>query len=174
MTCRKRIRAQDFVREFRAGMTDVQLMKIFGLTSTEQLNSIFRKLLDSGILNEFDLANRTTERIPDVVDRDLRRFRRSKPLGNVPVYDMNDVFSEFIVMDISEDGIKVGRIKSVRGEKRTFLIKALEFDEMQTFSFDAVCRWANRGMAGFAITSISPSAAIQLKRFINRFTFCED
>lgn len=174
MTCRKRIRAQDFVKEFRAGMTDIQLMNTFGITSAEQLKSVFRKLLDIGILNEFDLADRATERIPDVVDRDLRRFRRSKPLGNVHVYDMNDIFSEFVILDISADGIKVGRINSARGEKRTFLVKALEFDEMQSFSFDAVCRWANRGMAGFAITRISPSAAIQLKRFINRFTFCED
>lgn len=174
MTCRKRIRAQDFAREFRAGMTDIQLMNTFGLTSIEQLNIIFRKLLDAGILNQFDLTDRTKDRIPDLVDSDMRRVTRSRPLGAVPVYDMNDVFSEFVIMDISEKGVKVGQIKSARGEKRTFLVKALEFDEMQSFSFDAVCRWANRGVAGFAITSISPSAAIQLKRFIDRFTFCED
>lgn len=162
------------MREFRAGMTDAQLMDTFGITSAEQLNSVFRKLLDAGFLNEFDLSDRMKERIPDLEDSDLRKFPRSKPLGRVSVYDVNDVYSEFTIMNISEKGVKVGPIKSTRGEKRTFLVKALEFDEMQSFSFEAVCRWANRGVAGFAITSISPSAAIQLKRFINRFTFCED
>jgi hypothetical protein len=155
-------------------MTDAQLMNTFDISSAEQLNTVFRKLLDAGFLNEFDLSVRTKEHLPDLEDSDLRKSPRGKPLGRVSVYDINDVYSEFTIMNISENGVKVGPIKSTRGEKRTFLVKALEFDEMQSFSFDAVCRWSNRGVAGFVITSISPSAAIQLKRFINRFTLRED
>ncbi len=56
---KRKIRAKEFVRDLRNGMSDRQLMEKYAL-SAEQLRSVFRKLVDRGAVDEMELFMRTS------------------------------------------------------------------------------------------------------------------
>ena len=55
---KRKIRGKEFVRDMRNGMHDRQFMEKYAL-SAEQLRKLFRKLVDSGIIDEMELYVRT-------------------------------------------------------------------------------------------------------------------
>jgi len=56
---KRKIRAKEFVQDLRNGMGDRQFMEKYAL-SADQLRNVFRKLVDSGIIDEMELYMRTT------------------------------------------------------------------------------------------------------------------
>jgi len=56
---KRKIRGKEFVRDLRNGMDDGQFMEKYDL-SAEQLRKLFRKLVDSGIIDEMELYTRTS------------------------------------------------------------------------------------------------------------------
>ena len=56
---KRKIKAKEFVRDLRKGMGDRQFMEKYAL-SPEQLQKLFRKLVDSGVIDEMELYMRTT------------------------------------------------------------------------------------------------------------------
>jgi len=56
---KRKIRAKEFVQDLRNGMGDRQLVEKYAL-SAEQLRSVFRKLVDSGTIDEMELFVRTS------------------------------------------------------------------------------------------------------------------
>jgi hypothetical protein len=56
---KRKIKGKEFVRDLRNGMADRQLMEKYAL-SAGQLRSVFRKLVDSGAIDEMELYIRTT------------------------------------------------------------------------------------------------------------------
>ena len=56
---KRKIRAKEFVRDLRNGMGDRQFMEKYAL-SGDQLRSVFRKLVDSGAIDEMEIFMRTT------------------------------------------------------------------------------------------------------------------
>ena len=56
---KRKIRAKEFVRDLRNGMGDRQFMEKYAL-SGDQLRSVFRKLVDSGAIDEMEIYMRTT------------------------------------------------------------------------------------------------------------------
>lgn|GEM_PF-5270108 len=56
---KRKIRAKEFVRDLRNGAGDRQLMEKYAL-SADQLRSVFRKLVDSGTIDEMEIYMRTT------------------------------------------------------------------------------------------------------------------
>jgi hypothetical protein len=56
---KRKIKGKEFVRDLRNGMADRQLMKKYAL-SAGQLRIVFRKLVDSGAIDEMELYIRTT------------------------------------------------------------------------------------------------------------------
>jgi hypothetical protein len=55
---KRKIRAKEFVRDLRNGMGDRQFMEKYAL-SGDQLQSVFRKLVDSGAIDEMEIYMRT-------------------------------------------------------------------------------------------------------------------
>lgn len=56
---KRKIRTKEFVQDLRNGMGDRQFMEKYAL-SAEQLQSVFRKLVDSGTIDEMEPYMRTT------------------------------------------------------------------------------------------------------------------
>jgi len=56
---KRKIKAKSFVRDLREGMGDRQLMEKYVLSSN-QLQRVFRKLIDGGVLDEMELYMRTS------------------------------------------------------------------------------------------------------------------
>jgi hypothetical protein len=56
---KRKIRGKEFVRDLRNGMSDRQFLEKYAL-SAEQLRKLFRKLVDSGIIDEMELYMRAS------------------------------------------------------------------------------------------------------------------
>ena len=61
MSKKVHIRARDFVEDLRSGMDDSRLRNKYQL-STMGLESVFKKLLDAGVISGRELAMRPTSR----------------------------------------------------------------------------------------------------------------
>jgi hypothetical protein len=72
---KRKIRAKEFVQDLRNGMSDRQFMEKYAL-SPDQLRKLFRKLVDSGTIDEMQLYMRTT--LSDsAITRTLSESRRA-------------------------------------------------------------------------------------------------
>ena len=56
---KRKIKAKSFMKDFREGMGDRQLMEKYVLSSN-QLRGVFRRLIDGGALDEMELYMRTS------------------------------------------------------------------------------------------------------------------
>ncbi|MFH0824674.1 MAG: hypothetical protein V2B18_18115 [Pseudomonadota bacterium] len=179
MTDKRKIKAKDVVHDVRFGWTNEELMEKYGLT-VGGLNSIFRRLLDAGSINDYELEGRmpTTEE-PTKQEEPIRQDPRNYVVVPLPIYDLDDIAIEGNVVDITEHGVQVAGIEAKMGETKRFLIQPDEFVDVFPFQFDAVCRWVDLKkepgtcLGGYEITGISQGGVHQLLKLIRLLTFGE-
>ena len=171
MGYKRKIMAEDIVKDIRSGMNDALLMEKYML-SERGLNKIFRKLLDHKAMTPDELS----PRIASYSDLDsLDYLRESTPkelVCLVPIYkeDQQDIRGR--VCELTETSIGVSGLDTTVGETRKFVIPADEFFSIPAFSFDAICRWVEGGnestelVAGYEITRISDKNYQQRKQLI--------
>ena len=104
---------------------------------------------------------------------------REKIELTIPVCDSTDPNKVGELTDLSLAGIGVRGLETRKGESRNLLIMPSDFFPVDSFAFDAVCRWVKRRKtagivdAGFEITNISEDGKKQLKEVIRLLNFRE-
>jgi hypothetical protein len=156
-------------------MTDPELMEKYRLTS-RGLQSVYRKLLDAGLLDLADVYGRTAF-YDDTIEVDkIRKIRREELEFPLPIYEAEKPQIRGVVNDITERGIGVVGIGARIDETRNFVIPAHEFFRCSPVAFRARCRWANsseeneRDTAGFQITEVSRGDLAELRKLIQALT----
>ncbi|MCA1961649.1 MAG: hypothetical protein LDL33_12740 [Desulfomonile sp.] len=171
MLSRPPIRARDFVKDIRSGMSDAELLTKYDL-SCAGLAKVLELLVERKVLSRIELDNRPNaeESIPDVID--FRETERIKPAYDIPVYDVQAPHAQGTLLDLSTKGVQISGIPSAVGETRSFRVGA-EFGEFASFTFQAQCQWVEKEggaraplRAGYQITSISYDAFRHLQQLI--------
>lgn len=176
MTTKRKIKARDIVNDIRAGLTNLQIMEKYDLSS-KGLTSIFTKLIDARAVKQGELDGR----IPlasDTVALDQKRvLPRNYVLVRLPVVETNNPESSGHVRDVTEKGLQITGIPAEVGEIKKFTLMPENFNEAPPFSLEAECRWSIPGdgpgqpSAGFEITNISKEDVVQLRNLIKSLTF---
>jgi hypothetical protein len=176
MAAKPMIKAKDIVNDLRSGLTNLELMAKYGLSS-KGLQSIFLKLMEAKALREGELDGREAF-ADDTVNLDQKRILpRNFVVFKLPVYDNGDMTLEGHVRDITERGLQVEGIPASVGDSKTLIIQPDEFADIHPFVIEVQCRWANPGTenepcsAGFEITEISEDSVHELHKLVQSLTF---
>jgi hypothetical protein len=167
---------KDFIRGFKSGKTNDELMQHYELDLWGLRNAL-KKLVEIKALTLDEVRDRLPS-FHELSDGDDRRLlKRRFVLFSFPVYVADDLAEEGLVNDITEKGLQVSGIKVDVGESKSLLIRADEFADIYPFVFEATCRWINpkneRGeyAAGFEITHISEGGLEELRKLIQMLAF---
>lgn len=178
MEAKKLIKASEIVRDIRGGLTNLDIMEKYQLSS-KGLQSLFTKLIEAKAVRNGELDGR----VPlgdDTVRLDQPRvLPRNYLCVRLPVYSAENKVDEGHVNDITEKGLQVVGISATVGECKTLLLQPNGFDDIQPFTFDALCRWFTPktalvdDLSGFEITDISEEALEELRKLIRALTICD-
>ncbi len=156
----------------RVGGADAKGLEKYGITE-DSLDDVFKKLAPQGVTDVREPSTdplSSTQEPEDVTAR--RALPRNYMVVSVPIYESDSLLSEGTIIDISEMGMKVQGIQTVKGETKSLLIQGDEFHDVFPFVFDAVCRWTTtdagtgQTVAGFEITAISETSMDELRKLI--------
>ena len=178
MATKRTIKARDIVNDLRGGLTNVQLMEKYQLSS-KGLISIFTKLLDAKAVREEELLNRTPLADDTVALDQKRLFPRNYLCMRLPIVESGNGRAEGHLRDITEKGAQVVGIPARRVETMRFVVKPEPLAEIDEFAFEACCRWVKDEdqeegcVGGFEITDISQSALKELRKLIQAMAFRE-
>lgn len=160
------------LKDIQAGMSDSELMDRYKI-SYPTLQSVAKELLR--------LRPDNPKKIPDAEHADaalqdstiwhIRGGPRHYTPFWISVYDeaRREVGN---IGDLSETGLSVEGAEARVNEIRTFLVLAEAFEGIDSFEFEAVCRWVKSegtdgvNAAGFEITRISEDDLVELRKII--------
>jgi hypothetical protein len=175
MANKRAIKAKDMVNDIRAGLTNLELMEKYQLSS-KGLQSIFTKLIEAKAVQDGELGGRVPL-AEDTVRLDHKRvLPRNYVVVRLPVYEAENLIVEGHVRDISEKGLQVAGLSAAVGQGKTLLLQATDFADIHPFAFEACCRWVKSesdpdgSVAGFEITDISDGAMQELQKLIQALT----
>ena len=170
------LEAEEIISDIRAGMSEAELMKKYGL-SAGALAKAVRLLLDGDHLNRVDLAQGAVP-YEEVVDpgksRIVERFYLDFDLPVVVAEGPKEVGR---VTDLTTLGLGTEGIRVSVGDVRTLRIEHERFVLLRPFSFVAQCRWTRQRhstgglIAGFRIISISDEDRDQLRKLVRLLRF---
>jgi len=178
MNGKRHLNVAEIVNDIRRGLTDGELMARYQLSS-RGLQRAFEKLLEIGAVTRADLDKRTQTGDDSIFFECMREIPRNYLVVPIPVYDMgrNDQPAGRI-RDLTEKGLGIVDIKTKVNEIRIFSVLPDDFVTVPAFSFEAICRWLEKGehespVAGFEITTISDDSLVRLRQLITELTFGE-
>lgn len=184
-----RISVKAVASDILDGHSDLELMTKYEISSAADLYRLFNRLIMMGAVEKDDIRHRLPEgwkvrwkeesfaSEPETPEGrthpDARETSRARLFGSIEICDMTARHSSYGVeiKDISELGLMVAPIKVRKNEAREFLIKPPDFEDVQSISLVANCRWTDGVRAGFRITRISPADAKELRRLIKLYSF---
>ena len=176
MAAKPTIKAKDIVNDLRSGLTNLELMEKYGISS-KGLQSIFAKLIEAKAVRDGELDGRVPF-ADDTVNLDQKRILpRNFVVFKLPVYDNEDMTLEGQVQDITEKGLQVEGIPASVGDFKTLIIQSDEFADIHPFVIEVRCMWANPGTenepcsAGFEITEIAEESVHELEKLVQSLTF---
>jgi hypothetical protein len=177
MSAKQKIKASELVKDLRDGMTNHDVMDKYGLLS-EQLTEVFSKLIDAKVMSQAELSFRFPSSRRTIASVQIRQSSRHYPPEMFRIYDLDDLARELGVHDVSEKGLHVVGMNTSISATVSFLVQAMEFDDIDPFTFDAQCRWTRLERmatedpiyhAGFEITEIDQHAQEQLSKIMDKF-----
>jgi len=174
MAEKRTIRAKDIVNDIRAGMSDHELMGKYRL-SVKGLQSIFRKLEESGTMKRSELYGRFPSQDDTVSLGSLRKFPRNYFALVMEISEAGNPGNRGEIFDVSEKGLGVKGFESTLGQTQNLVIDRSDAVDVGEISFQAVCRWTRRDddgvcLAGFEIETISESDLAKLRKLIRGAT----
>lgn len=178
MAERRTIKAKDIVNDLRLGMTNVELMEKYQL-STRGLTSIFTKLMDAKAVKKREIAGRVPLADDTVNLGQMRCLPRNYLVFRLPVSDVNNFGMEGSVRDITERGVQTAGIAAKAGEIKELCVQADELADIRPFVFEAECKWSKpetqneQCVAGFQISSISSESLAELRELIRVLTLAD-
>ena len=169
---KRKIRANDIIRDVRSGLTVSQLMDKYRF-SLKVLRFVFRRLLNAGAITKDELTAQTALYNDTLELKGIRRWIRKTTGFPVRIYDSGNPFATGYVRDISEKGVCIEGIEAAVGEVKNFVVRSGAFGEGHTLVFEGKCRWVNpqespgkKWVAGFEITSISSLDSGELRKLV--------
>lgn len=168
----RKIIAAKLVEDIRSGMTPSELMTKYQI-SQEGLHKALTQLVAHSLLKKAELKDRPSlYRDSEILDK-IRRLPRLQVGFPLPVWDHRQAYSNALIKDITEKGLCTAGIDVRPGESLWLQLRSGEFDDWNTFEFQAVCKWVSmpesaeeQCVAGFEITSISVECLGQLRELI--------
>ena len=173
----RKISGARIVRDIRAGMTAVELMKQHKLSRT-QLKSILGQLERAG-MHVPELYGRSVLEHDSMSEDGIRRWPRYNVIPYVPVHDVKDPMIKGRLVDISEKGLGVAGISAAAQEVRKLIVLADQFFAIEPFQVQVVCRWCRktgderRWLSGFEIASVTERSFQRLRSLIDALTRAE-
>ena len=161
MQGKRQIRGRDFINDIRSGMTVLELIKKYRISS-QGLRRILRKILAVDAMSKVEFAE-----LPNLYEdasdlKDIRQAPRKRMTDPVWLFDNGNPFLKGRLLDVSDTGVCVEGIKTRIGEVKTFIVRVGLSGRNSSFVFEGTCRWVRREtqprenfVAGFEITSIS-------------------
>jgi hypothetical protein len=180
---RREIKARDFVRDMRSGMSNVDLMHKYKL-SLKGLRSVFSKLLSAEVIKPQEIFRRSMLN-PDMSDlrvfpvRLLSRKRIEAPLA-VYIYDQALQETKGLVSNVSERGIGIEGIEAEEHQTQIFVIPSGEVAGVGRITFEAKCKWTRRIAdfdiceSGHEIVSISEESLAEFLKLMKETTWSDD
>lgn len=174
----RQIKTTDIVNDIRSGMTDVELMERYSVSS-EGLQKAFRILVEAGSLEQKELYGRSPAQDDTVFIECLRELPRHYLAIAVTIHELTRPEVKGYVLDITEKGLGIAGIPARVGEMKTFVIPAEKFIESESIVFEAKCIWVQtkeseaQDVAGFQITSISEKSFEDLGLLFRSVCFAE-
>jgi hypothetical protein len=177
MAQKRTIKAREIVADIRSGLTDNQLSDKYNI-SLSTLKNILRKLVAADALQENELSERRSKSSENQPIPRGRTVHRNYVFVRLPIFDLENLLNEGLVVNISEEGLQVNGIKASAGDKKSFLVQADYFADVFPFSFEAECSWASESedgewSAGFEIMSISEGGMEELRKLIRMLALSE-
>jgi hypothetical protein len=169
--CRKRkIQTRLLVDDIRSGLNRRQLLAKH-MVSSKHLSSLIEELLAIGAVtqDEFDGLS-DSHAVFDELEF-TPRLPRNYLAYPFPIYVVGDPEATGLILDITEEGMRVEGIRVQPGEVRTFSIIATEVSDARPFVLEVTCRWITQDseqgfQAGFQITKCSDLGLCELRKFI--------
>ncbi|MBI4964658.1 MAG: PilZ domain-containing protein [Desulfomonile tiedjei] len=172
----KKISAKDIMNDIRARMTDSDLIAKYKL-SPEELQVVFRKLLDAEVLSPFEFQAWSIFCNKTVPLKHVRLFRRDRVNFPLPIYEADEPENRGKVVDISANGLGVTGIEAVVDDIKTFVIPTDELLGLPPLVFEARCIWIaqngteeGRSKGGFYLIDASAKIWQELRRYIREQT----
>lgn len=137
------INTKVIVKEILSGMTDVDLMKKYELSS-EDLEDVFRKLLDMQAINHIDVLAWSIFGNRIISTENIRLFPRSALKFLVPIFESRHPESEGHIRNVSRNGLSIKGIQAGVGDVKTLVVSLDLSYQVVSVPFDAVCRWTKR------------------------------
>ena len=173
----RKISGAKIVRDIRAGMTAVELMKEHGLSRT-QFKSIMEQLERAGMRIP-ELYGRLVLEQEGMSEDEIRRWPRYRVIPYVPVHDVKDPLIKGRLVDISEKGLGVAGMACAAKEARKFIVLADQFFAIEPFQVQVMCRWCKRTgderrwLGGYEIASVAERSYGRLRELIKALTRAE-
>jgi hypothetical protein len=177
MTEQREISGKAFVRDLHAGMTDSKLMAKYKL-SHKELETLFRQLLDAGIMKSSELYGRTILHdyaLPTHAGRILPREDIDFPLA---IFD-SKTRSRGYIRDLSAEGVGIKGLPARVEETKRFVVPASEFFGAGRVVIEAQCRWIQREpssgeyLGGFRIVKVVEGSMNELLNCIGALSHAE-
>jgi PilZ domain len=176
MNERRKIKANEFIKDIRSGMNNAALMKKYRLSS-DGIQTLMQRLLDAKAMTKKELQDRLQ---PEGAVGGAKGSRASERVYlDLPltIYDAEHTAIRGTVLDLTEQGLRVVGIESKVDETRKFSIFADEFIGISPLNLEVVCRWVNNEdepdslVAGFEILELPGRSLIGLKKLVRIMNF---
>lgn len=166
----QKILVQEIMGDIQARLSDTQIASKYDL-SEKQLQTLFRRLLDYGVLSPFEFQAWAIFCNKTVSLKNIRLFRRDTVNFSLPVYNADDPEDRGTVLDISENGIGVKGIRVSVNDIKTLVIPTEQFLGLPPLVFEARCVWANgelnsNSRCGFYLIDASAKIWQELRKYV--------
>jgi uncharacterized protein (DUF433 family) len=170
-----RIKTVEIVGDIRSGMTELEIMNKYGLSS-RGLQSAFWKLVRSGALTWEEILNNFPNLEESVTLQLIRKNIRSYPILSVKVYEENNPQNQGKLRDLSETGLGITGLEASEGEKKKIVLVPDEFMDLNKMALQVICRWfrpdKEKGLhsAGFQIQELDDKNAAAIRELVQLMT----
>ena len=173
MRPKKQIPVKEFLADMQGGMTDLQLMEKYKVSS-RGLQRVFKKLLDVDAIAPADLRGRVPS-FEDTVSLDFENlaFPKDEHLEClVPVYDANDPACTGSICELGDNGLTIEGFHVEPDDKRSIVVAAHDFFEIDSFPLEVRCKWSKPELPGkppvaaFEIASVAKDDEPKLRSLV--------
>jgi len=169
-----RNRALMILADLRSGMPVNEIALKNGFRSSN-FETILKYLEDMGMIERGNVVAGNGGSGAKVALRDRRSAPRvPHPLLVTQIFELNESVSSGLILDLSENGLRISGIEAHMDETKTFFVHLGDSIEAEALTFECRCRWISghglsqmNGCAGFEITSIPETSSRFLKMLLD-------
>jgi hypothetical protein len=163
------IETKVIVRDILSGMTDVNLMKKYDLSSGD-LEDVFRKLLDIQAINHIDVMAWSVFGNRIISTEGIRLFPRQAVDFLLPIFESDHWGNEGLIRDVSRNGLSIKGLDASVGDVKNLAVSLDLSRQVVSVPFEAVCRWiktSRRDGASIAGYLVSDGSQSTWKKILN-------